>query len=140
MCLSRLSVLVDAAGGTKLIREYGSSESGLNVSFKSYIGNDMTFHCAGNDGSVPDRHLYFLDFDMNASSPEDLIDVLHRVGKALYGWKASDIDLRFAKCTDKGRRNLEKDVFGVIPEYGKVKGMDCFPKVNKITLFAPDAE
>jgi hypothetical protein len=141
MCLGRLSVLVDAAGGTKLIREYASSASGLNVSFKSYVGNDMTFHCVGNDGSgVPDSHLSNLDFTMNAGSPDDLLDVLHRVGAALYGWKVTEIDRAFTKCNDRARRNLEKDAFGVLPEYGSVKGMSCYPKSNKIILFAPDAD
>jgi hypothetical protein len=141
MCLSRLSVLVDAAGGTKLIRKYASSETGLNVSFRSYIGNEMTFHCVGNDGSgLPDRHLYNLDFTMDAGSPDDLMDVLHRVGSALYGWKTTEIDRAFTRCNDRARRNLEKDAFGVIPDYGSVKGMSCYPKSKKVILFAPDAD
>jgi len=142
MCLSRLSALVDSAGGTEAIKQYLSSEEMLNVSFQSYINGEITFHCVGDDGSgVPDRHRYSVSFSVVTERPKEFFDIVHRVGAGLYGWRAQDIDASFAACADKAKRRLQKDIFGVIPDYGSVRGMECYlTSTPKVVLFAPDVD
>ena len=142
MCLSRLSVLVDAAGGTEPINQYASDATILNVAFQSYIGGEISFHCVGNDGSgMPDRHLYSISLSIVAERPRDFMDIVYRVGAQLYGWKASNLHAKFEECTNKAGRRLQKDAFGVIPDYGAVKGMECYLSSKpKIVLFAPDLD
>jgi hypothetical protein len=142
MCLARLSALVGAAGGAGSIKQYLSSAKNLNVSFQSIIGGEIVFHCAGSDGSaVPNRHLYSVDFSIVTHNPRGFLDIVNRVGARLYGWKTADLDARFVECTDKAKRGLQEDAFGVIPQYGSVRGMECYmTETPKLVLYAPDAD
>ena len=140
MCLARLSALIDSAGGTEKIKQFSSDAKRLNISFQSYIGGEITLHCLENDGSgAPDRKLYSVALSIVTNRPEEFLDILHRVGAELYGWKAADLEARFVECTNKAKRNLQKDAFGVIPGYGSVKGMECYTTGKpKLVLYAPD--
>lgn len=140
MCLARLSALIASAGGTEKIKQFSSDAKRLNISFQSHIGGEIILHCLANDGSgVPDRKLYSVDLAMVTNRPKEFIDILHRVGAELYGWQAADLDARFVECTNKAKRNLQKDAFGVIPQYGSVKGMECYmTEKPKLISYAPD--
>jgi hypothetical protein len=142
MCLSRLSVVVDAAGGTDLIKMYLTDATTLSVSFQSRIDSEIRFRCARNDGSVPDRHLYNVNFHVKPSDPTEFQDVFHRVAVALYGWDTRVLDKAFTACADRAKRDLQKDRFGVIPKYGSAKGLECYlsSKEPHVTLFAPDVD
>jgi hypothetical protein len=142
MCLSRLSAVVDAAGGTERFKMYATDANRLNLSFQSYIDSEITFHCVKNDGTVPDRTLYNVNFRFKYEDQKGFLDVFSRVAVALYGWDTKILNKAFAACTDKAKRNLQKDRFGVIPRVGMVKGMDCYltSKEPSVTLYAPDVD
>ncbi|MFC0243816.1 hypothetical protein [Rhodopseudomonas telluris] len=140
-CLSRLSVLVESAGGTDELKMFASNDKMLNVEFRSRPGSEITLHCLANiHAGVPDRKLYNVRLSM-IDDTTAFVDLLRRVAGSLYGWRSSDLDVRVATCLTKAKRPLQKDLFGVMPDTGTLKGIECYTgRPPAIVLFAPDTD